>query len=103
MSFILVICVTIIAFAFGWFFGYAHCIYNVVKTSLQTNTEVSVLSIEVQGQSLYAYDSKGNFVAQGSSIQDLAETCLNVAKIDKAIVIFSNQIAYFIQGRVYKA
>jgi hypothetical protein len=98
----------------GWAVGYFHCLYNMVKVRMYSTTisssntnvsdfQFSVLSVEAHGEQFYAYDPKGNFVAQGNNIQHLAATCLEVAKINRAVFAFSNKIGYFIDGKVYNA
>lgn len=64
-------------------------------------TEIPTLTTEIHVNTILAYDTKtNNFVAQGSTLEELAKNCFEVQKLPQAVVFHEGSMVYFINGNI---
>ena len=102
-------------FVVGFLCGDAYAIYKVRKlVSKVLNGEVTIeevpveddkkepiaLQVEITNGIMYLFDANDNFVCQGESLKDLADSALKNKRIEYAKVKHGDNIVYFIKGMV---
>lgn len=110
-------------FSFGWIMGQIYMAYKIrenikqvaeqhgitlqdIEESLQDlNNNINVINVqslftESIGHSIMLYTKSGNFLCQGSSLDELAKNAFEHSKINFAVVKHNDREMFFVEGKI---